>query len=146
MCNSSSQMFHIPRAVPAIRLLATALGLLIFLWLTPEDNQVWPVAALGAGLSMLAGGMIVLRHFGGQTIPARCVPLGAALLGALVGLGASLAVTGLMFFKNALHAHLFLDYPVSMMLSVLGRAPGWAVAGSFVGLAAALAWLAVKRL
>jgi hypothetical protein len=146
MCDCSAIVLHIPRPNARMRLLAVVLGLLIFLWLTPEDNQVWPVIMLGTGLSLLTGGTTVLKVLGGQAVPARSVPPGAALLGALVGLGASLAVTGLMFFKNALHAHLFLDYPVGMMLSILGRAPGWAAAGGLVGLAVALVWLAVKRI
>jgi hypothetical protein len=138
-------MLHVPHLNQWTRLLTVVFGLLVFLWLTPEDNAVWPVTVLGVGLSVMGIGHMVLRRLGGQAIPAQYVPVGAALLGTLIGLGASLSVTGLMFFKNALHAHLFLDYPVGMMLAMLAHAPGWALAGGLVGLGTALIWLAVER-
>lgn len=136
---------RIPSPNGRTRLLAVACGLLMFLWFTPEDNQVWPVTLLGVMLSLLLVGLTVIRRLGGTVVPARYVLPGGLLLGALAGLGSSICAAGLMFFKNALHAHLFLDYPAGMMLAMVERAPGWALAGAFVGLGTACIWLAVKR-
>ncbi len=143
--NGAMHKLRIPAPNPRTRLLAVVCGLLIFLWFTPEDNQVWPVTILGILLSLVVVGLTIIRRLGGTTIPARYVLPGALLVGALTGLGASLSIAGLMFFKNALHAHLFLDYPPGMMLAMLGRAPGWTLAGALVGLGTAFAWLAVER-
>jgi hypothetical protein len=120
-------------------------GLLLFLWFTPEDNQVWPVTILGWGMAGLAVFMTILNKLGGRPIPARYSALFALLLGVLVGLGSSIATAGLMFFKNALHAHLFFDFPTPMMLAILERAPYWGLAGGLAGLGGALAWLALRQ-
>lgn len=124
-------------ASPRLRLLTVMYGLIVFLWLMPEDHQVWPVTGLGVGLALLVVTRVTLRRLGGRPFPPRYLLQGAVLLGALVGLGANLAAVGLMFFKNALHAHLFLDYPVGLMGAMLARGPGWALAGGLVGLGAA---------
>jgi hypothetical protein len=120
-------------------------GLVLFLWFSPEDNQVWPVTLLGAGMAALFAYLIVVNKLGGKLIPARYFLVGAPLLGILVGMGASVSTTGLMFFKNALHAHLFLDYPAPMLLAMLERAPIWGAAGGFCGLGAVLMWLLLRR-
>jgi hypothetical protein len=139
------RMLHVPRPDQRTRLLTAVCGLIIFLWLSPEDNQVWPVTLIGVFLSLLVVSLTVFRRLGGRAIPARYVPLGALLLGGLTGLVASLSITLLMFFKNALHAHLFLDFPPGMLLAMLARVPGWAVAGGLVGLGISLVWLARER-
>jgi hypothetical protein len=128
------------------RWLTLVYGLLLFLWLSPEDNQVWPVAVLGWGLAALTIIMTLVGRIGGQMIPNRYLLPGAGLLGALIGLGASLAAVALMLFKNAMHAHLFLDFPPGLMIATLERAPVWALAGALAGLGLGLAWLAVKPL
>ncbi len=145
MQNSNIRMLYIPRLNIWTRLLTVLYGILIFLWLSPEDNTVWPVALIGAGFSLLLVSLLLMRQLGGRAISDRYVVPGALLLGALIGLGASLSITFLMFFKNALHAHVFLDFPGGMLLSMLGRAPGWTLAGAFIGVGIALIWWAVKR-
>lgn len=120
-------------------------GLLLFLWFTPEDNQVWPVTLLGWGMAGLAVFMTLVNKLGGRPIPARYIAPLTLVLGVLVGLGSSIATAGLMFFKNALHAHLFFDFPTPMMLAILERAPYWGLAGGLAGLGAALAWLALRQ-
>lgn len=136
-------MLQLPSANRRIRLLVMGYGLLLFLWFTPEDNQVWPVVLLGWGLAGLLVGVNVMNRLGGKWIPGRYLLPGAVVLGGLTGLGASVATAGLMFFKNALHAHLFVDFPTPMLLTMLERAPAWGLAGALAGLGVALAWLAI---
>lgn len=138
-------MLTIPIADRRTRLLTMAYGLILFLWLTPEDNRVWPVALLGAGLAGVLLVRWVLNTLGGKAVAARWIVPGALLLGILAGAGACVATVGLMFFKNALHAHVFVDFPAPLMLAMLERAPVWAAAGGLVGLGAALAWLALRQ-
>jgi hypothetical protein len=69
------------------------------------------------------------------------VPISAALLGGIVGLGGALSSAGFMFFKNALHAHAFWDYPPGMVGAMLSRAPSWALAGALAGLGMGCLWL-----
>jgi hypothetical protein len=120
-------------------------GLVLFLWFTPEDNQVWPVTLLGWGMAGLIIFMTLVNKLGGRQIPMRYAAPVGTVLGVLIGLGSSIATAGLMFFKNALHAHLFFDYPTPMMLAILERAPYWGLAGGLAGLGAALAWLALRQ-
>lgn len=134
-------MLYLPRPNAALRLLTVAFGVVLFLWFSLEDNQTWPVVLLGLGSTGLIVLWSVLGRLGGQTIEPRYVTLGGLLIGALSGLGASVAVTLLMFFKNAWHAHVFLDYPVPMLLAMLGRAPFWTVAGALAGLGIAILWV-----
>ncbi len=61
----------------------------------------------------------------------------------MTGLGGSVATAGLMFFKNARHAHVFPDYPAGMLLATLERAPMWAAAGGLIGLSVGLGCLAL---
>jgi len=131
----------IPAAGRRTRLIAMGYGLALFLWMSVEDNAVWPVSLYGLGLAALIVNLTLLDKMGGQFISLRYLPLVGALWGALIGLGASLAVTGLMFFKNAAHAHFFLDYPPELMLSMLRRAPAWTITGGLAGVGLALAWL-----
>lgn len=126
------------------RIIALGYGSGLFFWLIPEDNQIWPVALLGAGLSALMMILWLMGKLGGKRIPFRYAALGAPLVGACIGLGASLATVGLMFFKNARHGHIYPDFPPGVMGAVLQRAPHWAVAGALAGLGLVLAWIALK--
>lgn len=128
-----------------LRRLIVLYGLLVFAWLSPEDNLVWPPVVLGFGLVLL----IILRWgintLGGRALTPREILVGAPLLGLLIGLGTSISAAGLMFFKNALHAHVFLDFPPLLMLAMLERAPAWGLAGMLIGLGLAFAWLALHN-
>jgi hypothetical protein len=121
-------------------LLYIAYGILVFVWFSPEDHQVWPVALLGTGLVGLLLLRFTLQRLGGQAIPARQVLLIAPLLGLITGAGACLMTVGLMFFKNALHNHIFLDYPPLLMLAMLERIVPWGAAGGLAGVGLALVW------
>ncbi len=113
--------------------LALIYGAALFLWFSVEDNTVWPVTLFGLGLAMLIMGLTTLGKIGQKVIPVRALLPLAAWFGGLTGLGTSIATAGLMFFKNALHAHVFLDFPPGLMLAILERAPVWGAVGMLVG-------------
>jgi hypothetical protein len=136
---------YLPRPGRRARLIGVGCGLALLFWLSLEDNHAWGVAALGWMLAALLLALALLNRLGGQTLPAASILPGAVLLGLATGLAASIATAALMFFKNAMHAHIFLDYPPGMMLALLARAPGWALAGGLAGAGLALAWGALRR-
>lgn len=135
-------MFPVTVSVRRVRWLVILYGLLVFIWLGPEDGAVWPVAALGAAGAVLAALLWLPGRLGGLTLSGSHIPVFLALAGALTGLGASLLTAALMLFKNARHSHLFPDYPPAMMGAILERAPIWAAAGGLFGLGLGLIWLA----
>ncbi len=138
-----SPMFRIPGRSRRLRWLALLDGLVMLLWLSREDNDVTTVAALGWGLAILLLTYMVTGQSGGKLVSARLMVVGGVLLGAVAGLGSAVTTTGLMLFKNALHAHVFLDYPPHVMAGILARAPVWTLAGALAGLGLALVWLAL---
>jgi hypothetical protein len=138
-------MIRIPKPSRHTRNLTLIYGLVVFLWFTPEDNQVLPVTLLGWGMAALAVLLLVVNKLGGRIIPARYAALFALVAGIGVGIGSSVTTVALMFFKNALHAHVFFDFPVPMMLAILERAPYWGLAGGLVGSGTAFAWLALRQ-
>lgn len=127
-----------------LRLLALGCGAILLLWTSLEDNNILPVSLLGGGLALILLILWLTRRFGGHTFPARTALLGAALAGAALGIGSSLATALLMLIKNGLHSHLFPDYPFGIIVDLLARAPLWALAGIFAGIGLLLAWWAVK--
>lgn len=130
-----------PRQHPFPNRLTVLYGLVLFLWLSPEDNAVWPVTLLGG-----VGALLLIYHLLLRAQVALLHRLEVALVvGAVIGLATSLLTTALMFFKNALHAHVFLDYPPALMIAVLQRAPAWALVGAFIALGGALFWRAVRQ-
>ena len=133
--------FCVPPPNGRLRTITLVYGLLLFVWLSPEDNAVWPVALLGLSLALLTMVWLVRRRLGNTAFPARYVPIAAVLLGGIVGIGAALSAASLMFFKNALHAHAFWDYPPAMVVAMLSRAPSWALAGALVGIGTGFLWL-----
>jgi hypothetical protein len=141
MSNKIDEMFYIPAPDRRLRLLTMGYGLLLFIWLSPEDNVVWPAALMGVGLALLGSVWLVQRWLDGSAFPAQYVPIGAALIGTIVGLVSALSAAGLMFFKNALHAHIFWDFPPGMVAAMLTRAPSWALAGGLAGLGIGCLWL-----
>lgn len=138
-------MMRLPLPGRRTRLIALAYGMALFLWLSVEDDAVWPVTGFGLGLASLIIVLTLLDKLGGRVISVRRIPLAGMLLGALIGLATSLITAGLMFFKNAVHAHIFPDYPPGLMLSMIERAPVWSLAGGLLGLGLAWVWLALPK-
>jgi hypothetical protein len=110
------------------RWLALGWGAAALIWLGLEDSSSLPVALLGIGGALLATQRPALA-------PLAHKPWGLPVIGALTGALAAILTTFLMFFKNAWHAHLFLDYPTGMLLAMLERLPWWALVGALLGLA-----------
>lgn len=132
----------LPERGRKFRWMVIVYGIVIFLWLSPEDNHVWPVVLLGVGASALMVTYYTLGAVGGKPLLARYAPLLFAVMGTVTGLGAGVITVLLMLFKNISHSHVFLDYPVGLMAAVLNLAPVWALAGGLVGAGFGLAWWA----
>ena len=135
-------MMRVPNPGRRARLLTLAYGLALFWWFSLEDLAVWPVTLFGIGLATLIVVYTLSGKIGGKIVAAAYVPALGGLIGSLIGIGSSVAIAGLMFFKNAQHGHLYPDYPVEMMLAMLQRAPSWAIAGGLLGLSLGLGWRA----
>lgn len=133
-----------PQAKRWARRLALGYGAALLLWLSVEDNAVWPVTVFGLGLCILIMGLTTFDRINLASVPAHWLPIVSTVFGLLVGMGTAVATAGLMFFKNALHAHVFLDFPPALMLAMLQRAPQWGAAGALIGLSLGLVWLAVR--
>jgi len=138
-------MLHIPNPRQRMRWLTILYGLTAFFWLSVEDNAVWPVAIFGLFLASLLAARTLFDRVGGKTITGRHAPILGLLIGALIGMGTSVTTAGLMLLKNALHSHLFPDYPPGQMIALLERAPVWALAGGLAGLGFSFAWIALRR-
>ena len=133
-------MFSPPHRGRRARWIISIFSAILFFWLRLEDNSIWPVVVLGAGLAALTVGWTTMGELGGHEIRTRYVLPGAALLGALTGVGAALATAALMVVKTGMHGHLFPDYPPGEIIAILQRIPIWALAGGMTGLGLALAW------
>lgn len=144
--SSLQTIFTLPAYNPRrARLFALTVGIMVFLWLGIEDNSVFPAAVMSllSTVTMLA--LWLSRKLGGKTLSARRLLSGAALVGALGGLGTSAAGAALMLFKNGVHSHVHPDYPLGLIVEILQRAPLWALAGSLTGLGLALAVWALRN-
>jgi hypothetical protein len=127
----------IPRAPRLLVPLTLGVGMITFLWFSPDETG-WAVIPLGVAISVLIAAHGLFR-LSGRTFPMRLwVPAWVAVGGA-VGAGAALATAALMLLKTGLHNHIFPDYPLTVIFGILARLPAWSAAGGLVGLAAALA-------
>lgn len=120
-----------------LSLLTLIYGIAVFIWLTPEDT-IWLAVLFGWGGTVLLIAHLLFRKFSGRQIQARMRFFGLILLGAVIGGGATITTTVLLFLKSSIHAHLFPDYPLAILLAILARFPAWTLAGALIGLAAAL--------
>ena len=123
-----------------LRLAAVGYGVAFFLWLSIEDNAIWPAVLFGLGLATLLLFFTFLDKLEGNIVPVAVLPL----FGILIGMGTAVTAAALMFFKNAVHAHIFWDYPPGLVFAILQRALVWAAAGGLAGLCVALGWLWLK--
>lgn len=127
-----------------LRWLILTYGLVVFIWSGWEDAYVLPVVVLGGGGAWLIVMLWSVRQLGDRAIPIYMVPMLGIGLGGIFGLAASLMTVLLMLFKNIRHAHLYPDYPASLMGAILERAPVWMLAGGLGGLGLCLLWLALR--
>lgn len=128
---------HIPPYPKRLSLLTLLFGIIVFLWLTPEDS-VWFVSVLGVVLSLILAAHGIFKWVAGRTFPARIWFPAAVALGAVVGAGAVLMTMLLMLMKTSVHNHLYPDYSIGVMDGILQRIMPWTLAGALAGLAGAL--------
>ncbi|RMF77678.1 MAG: hypothetical protein D6737_16940 [Chloroflexi bacterium] len=136
---------QLPTMSRRLRMATLLYGMIVFFWLTPEEDSVVTVTILGVVAAFLMAWWQLLRWRGGHAVRARLVPLMLAVFGALVGILAGGATAFLMLMKNAIHGHENLDYRPELMLAILERVPVWALAGALLGLGFGLAWLALRE-
>jgi hypothetical protein len=134
----------LPQAGPKSRWLIIFCGLAIFFWSATEDTSVSRVSILGAATSSLTVSLWTMKKLGGKFVAMRYLPAITAVMGILIGVGASLFTAGLMMFKNVRHSHIYLDFPAGLMGAILERAPVWMMAGGLLGMGVGLAWLALQ--
>jgi hypothetical protein len=124
----------LPKPDYRARFLLLGYGLVLFIWMSFEDNGTFTVSVLGAGLATALILYQALERIGGKELSMRFfIPLLVGL-GALIGAASSLATILLMFFKTAWHGHGFPDYPLELMRDMLFRLPAWAIAGGLLGI------------
>jgi hypothetical protein len=124
----------LPKPDYRARFLLLGYGLVLFIWMSLEDNGTFTVSLLGTGLATALMLYQTLERIGGKDLSMRSF-FGLSIgLGALIGAASSLATILLMFFKTAWHGHGFPDYPLELMRDTLFRLPAWALAGALIGL------------
>ncbi len=98
---------------------------------------------LGLGTTLAIIVFLILKRYGGQTVRARIWFPFLVVLGTLTGLGTSLMTFLLMVFKNGQHGHLVPDFPGTMVVDLLSRAPAWTLAGTLLGVTLSLTVIAL---
>lgn len=139
--NDTLLLYTIPHPSSKLRLFSVGYGAAVFLWLMPENDPLIVVWGLGLVGALLMTVWAVRRLMGGRRVMLTRLVVGSALAGAGVGGGGIAAAAGLMFFKNALHAHDTWDYPPALLAALLERAPGWGLAGAMMGIGLSLLWI-----
>ena len=134
-------MIRLPEPDYRARFALMGYGLLIFVWMSLEDNGTLTVSLLGAGLATALILYQSFKRFAGKELASRFL---FPILGLSIGAASPIATIFLMFFKTAWHGHDFPDYPLELMRDMLFRLPLWAVAGSLIGIGLSFAW-AFKR-
>jgi len=127
-------MWIIPLRPKWLSPLTLLIGLVTFVWFTPESQTaLWPTLLGVAG----SGALVANRVYAAAGRSVRRI-VAWPLIGAGWGAGGALAAAALMFLKTAIHAHLLPEFPPEMMLAMLARLPSWAAAGALIGAGAAL--------
>ena len=134
-------MIRIPHRGLKTRWVAILCGIAIFLWMGPEDLNVWPVVMLSVLVSILLVSVQLMRRYGGTMLSRNQIFTFAVVGGGICGLLTSPIAAALMILKNARHAHLTPDYLPQQMLAIMQRAPLWAISGSLIALGIALIWI-----
>jgi multisubunit Na+/H+ antiporter MnhE subunit len=135
----------LPKPDYRARFLLLAYGLVLFIWMSLEDNGTFTVSLLGAGLATALILYQTLERIGGKELSMRFfIPLFVGI-GALIGAASSFATIMLMFFKTAWHGHGFPDYPLELMRDMLFRLPIWAMVGGLIGLGLSFLYLSIRK-
>jgi hypothetical protein len=126
-----------PEAGRQFRLLVILLGIILFVWLSFEGQNVTWIILFANAISMLGTAVILARY-------SRLTQNKSWLVYPLAGLLGGAATTPiallLMAIKTGLHGHSGPDYTSAQILAVLISFPVWVGAGALIGLGAGL-WL-----
>ena len=125
--------FTIPHHQRKHTLMAIGYGVVLLMWLTPEDATVLIVSILGTGLAALLVLLLLLHWWGGRTLTLYQWLVGLLLVGAVIGFGAVWCTVALMIFKNAWHAHAYPDFSAILITEMVKRLLPWTLAGSLLG-------------
>ncbi|MBN1963838.1 MAG: hypothetical protein JW910_04290 [Anaerolineae bacterium] len=138
-------MLTLPRRGPRLTLLAIGYGTLIMGWLSLEDQGIVTVTLLALGAASLSVIVVMLNRLGGRSFTrgpsALLLAGGTGVAGALTAPIAAL----LMLLKTATHAHVWPDYPLTVIVAMLARTPAWGAAGLLAGVGLALLWRTLRR-
>jgi hypothetical protein len=138
-------MLTLPKPDYRARFLLMGYGLILFIWMSLEDNGTLTVSLLGTGLATVLILYQSLQRIGGRDLSMRFFFALCLGIGALIGAASTISTTLLMFFKTAWHGHEFPDYPLELMGDMLFRLPAWALAGGLIGLGLSSVYLAIRK-
>jgi hypothetical protein len=126
-----------PGAGRRFRLLVISLGIILFVWLSFEGQNVTWVILFANAICLLGAAAILARS-------SRLTHYKSWLVYPLAGLLSGAATTPiallLMAIKTGIHGHSAPDYTSTQILAVLISFPVWVGAGAVIGLGAGL-WL-----
>ncbi len=128
-------MIRIPRTSRILLGATVIYAVALLYWFSIED-----VSLNGAIASGLAGTLILTSHlirvrWGMHTLLGFRILVFFGLIGLLTGVLAAPLTAFLMVSKVGLHAHVYSDFTLEQVLSVLRVMPVWALTGLFFGLA-----------
>jgi hypothetical protein len=126
----------IPLTVPYFKVVVGLIGLWAIVWLALEGRLVGDIL-LAAAVLLIALVYIIIRRWGGQTLPAGRAILLATAAGLAFGAGLALLTLFLMAFKTGLHAH-GPEYTAQEIAWLWRQLPLWAGVGGLAGLGGGL--------
>jgi hypothetical protein len=135
----------LPKPDYRARFLLLGYGLVLFIWMSLEDNGTLTVSLLGAGFATTLILYQTFERIGGKELSMRFFIGLFVGIGVLSGAISPLATISLMFFKTAWHGHGFPDYPPELMRDMLFRLPAWALAGGLLGLGLGFLYLTMRK-
>ena len=113
-----------------LRIFTIIVATLTLLWSGTEDTNMQTTVGLGLVWAVLV--VIWMSHR--VRSDAFATKFIVPTLFGIIGFLAPTIGVGLMFFKNARHAHPFPDYPLPLMVASLRAIPIWVLAGTLFGI------------
>lgn len=135
----------IPPRTLWLRWNAIACAVAIFVWSTPEEDRLIFPALLGGWMAFSLLWRWVSNRYAGTTLQSTRLLIAAGMFGAATGALSSLCAVLLMLFKDARHAHLYPDYPPSILAAMLARLPAWSLAGALAAAGLAMLLSALRQ-
>lgn len=123
-----------------LRISAFALGIIVLVWLTIEDENTLWVVIISVAISLWAAAWVLVKPLIGE----KRIILRHSLVGIGVGLAMAPLAILLMALKTSIHGHASPDFTVPQMQEVLSRTPFFALSGFLVGIGSGL-WRLASR-